>query len=92
MKKTTDAILNLQNRSTYLDFLKSEYMLVAQDLMFTIFDSEDETTLESEEEIEELSCKLIDSKEELIKGLKEFISYVELLNCELKNKECVSHE
>ena len=84
MRNITDAILDVQNRSTYLDALKSKYILIAQDLMITIFDSEDSMTSESEEEIKFYINKLILLKEELLVGLNEFTDNVILLNHELE--------
>lgn len=83
MKKVTDAILDLQNRSTYLDALKSDYMLGIQNLMIAIFDSEDEMTSESKEMMSSIVKELINSKEELILNLNEVIEYIESLDYEL---------
>ncbi|WP_405309899.1 hypothetical protein [Methanobrevibacter sp.] len=83
MKKVTDAILDLQNRSTYLDALKSDYMLGIQNLMIAIFDSEDEMTSESKEMMSSIVKELINSKEDLILNLNEVIEYIESLDYEL---------
>lgn len=83
MQNITDAILDVQNRSTYLDSLKSRYMLIAQDLMITIFESEDSMTPESEEEIKFYINELIILKKELLIGLNEFTDKILLLNYEL---------
>ncbi|MBE6509529.1 MAG: hypothetical protein E7Z77_08990 [Methanobrevibacter sp.] len=87
MRNITDAILDVQNRSTYLDALKSKYMLIAQDLMITIFDSEDSMTSESEEEIKFYINELTILKEELLVGLNEFTDNVILLNHELEGDD-----
>lgn len=87
MRNITDAILDVQNRSTYLDALKSKYMLIAQDLMITIFNSEDNMDPESEEEIKFYINELILLKEELLVGLNEFTDNVILLNHELEGDD-----
>lgn len=86
MKNITDAILDVQNRSTYLDALKAKYMLIAQDLMITIF-SEDSMTPESEEEIKFYINELTTLKKELLVGLNEFADNVILLNHEMEGDD-----
>ena len=87
MQNITDAILDVQNISTYLDSLKSRYMLTAQDLMITIFNSEDSMTPESEEEIKFYINELIIIKKELLIGLNDFTDKVKLLNHELEGDD-----
>lgn len=86
MKNITDAILDVQNRSTYLDALKAKYMLIAQDLMITIF-SEDSMTPESEEEIQYYINELTSLKEKLLIGLDDFANNIMLLNHELEGDD-----
>lgn len=83
MENITGAILDVQNRSTYLDALKAKYMLIAQDLMITIY-SNDSMTPESEEEIKFYINELLRLKEELLVGLNEFADNILLLNHELE--------
>ena len=87
MKKITNIILDVQNRSTYFDYVKSEYMLVAQDLMITIFDSEDNMTPESKEEIQFYINRLNSLKKDLLRGLDEFTDNVMLLNNKINGED-----
>ena len=87
MKKITNIILDVQNRSTYFDYMKSEYMLVAQDLMITIFDSEDNMTPESKEEIQFYINRLNSLKKDLLRGLDEFTDNVMLLNNKINGED-----
>ena len=87
MENITDAILGVQNRITYLDYLKSEYLLIAQDLKITIIDSEDSMTPESEEEIQFYINQLISFKEKLLLELDRFADKIKLLNNELEGSE-----
>lgn len=87
MENITDAILGVQNRITYLDYFKSKYMCIAQDLMIAIFNSENSMTPESEEEIQYYINQLISLKKELLLGLNEFTDSIMLLNNELEGGE-----
>ena len=83
MENITDAIFDLQNRSTYLDEIKSTYMLTAQELMIALFSLVDGFTPESEEKIEFYLTKIIFQKELLLIELDKFIETVKLLDNEL---------
>ena len=87
MENITDAILGVQNRITYLDYFKSKYMCIAQDLKITIIDSEDSMTPESEEEIQFYINQLISFKEKLLLELDRFADKIKLLNDELEGGE-----
>ena len=83
MENITDEISDIQKWCTYLDYLKSEYLLIAQDLKITIIDSEDSMTPESEEDINELTRL----KEKLLLELDRFADKIKLLNNELEGGE-----
>lgn len=87
MKNIKDAISDLEKWSTYLDYLKSQYMLIAQDLMITISDSEDSMAPKSEEEIQYYINELTNLKEKLLIGLDDFVDNVILLNHELEGDD-----
>ena len=80
MENITDAILGVQNRITYLDYFKSKYMCIAQDLMIAIFNSENSMTPESEEEIQFYINQLTNLKEKLLLELDDFANNILLLN------------
>ena len=80
MENITDAILGVQNRITYLDYFKSKYMCIAQDLMIAIFNSENSMTPESEEEIQYYINELTNLKEKLLLELDDFANNILLLN------------
>ena len=87
MENITDEISDMQKWCTYLDYLKSEYLLIAQDLKITIIDSEDSMTPESEEEIQFYINQLISFKEKLLLELDRFADKIKLLNDELEGGE-----
>lgn len=87
MENIKDTISDLEKWSTYLDYLKSQYMLIAQDLMITISDSEDSMTPESEEEIQYYINELTNLKEKLLIGLDDFANNIMLLNHELEGDD-----
>ena len=87
MKNIKETISNLEKWSTYLDYLKSQYMLIAQDLMITISDSENSMIPESEEEIQYYINELTRLKEKLLIGLDDFANNIKLLNNELEGDE-----
>ena len=62
-------------------------MLVAQDLMITIFDSEDNMTPESKEEIQFYINRLNSLKKDLLRGLDEFTDNVMLLNNKINGED-----
>ena len=80
MENITDEISDIQKWCTYLDYLKSEYLLIAQDLKITIIDSEDSMTPESEEEIQYYINELTNLKEKLLLELDDFANNILLLN------------
>lgn len=84
MENITDEISDIQKWCTYLDYLKSEYLLIAQDLKITIIDSEDSMTPESEEEIQYYINELTNLKEKLLLELDDFANNILLLNNELE--------
>lgn len=84
MENITDEISDIQKWCTYLDYLKSQYMLIAQDLKITIIDSEDSMTPESEEEIQYYINELTNLKEKLLLELDDFADNILLLNNELE--------
>ena len=86
-KKNTSGIRIVSSGHTYLDYLKSEYLLIAQDLKITIIDSEDSMTPESEEEIQFYINQLISFKEKLLLELDRFADKIKLLNDELEGGE-----
>lgn len=87
MENITDEISDIQKWSTYLDYLKSQYMLIAQDLKITIIDSENSMIPESEEEIQYYINELTRLKEKLLIGLDDFANNIKLLNNELEEGE-----
>ena len=80
MENITDEISDIQKWCTYLDYLKSEYLLIAQDLMIAIFNSENSMTPESEEEIQFYINQLTNLKEKLLLELDDFANNILLLN------------
>ena len=62
-------------------------MLIAQDLMITISDSENSMIPESEEEIQYYINELTRLKEKLLIGLDDFANNIKLLNNELEGDE-----
>lgn len=87
MENITDEISDIQKWCTYLDYLKSEYLLIAQDLKITIIDSENSMIPESEEEIQYYINELTRLKEKLLIGLDDFANNIKLLNNELEEGE-----
>lgn len=80
MNRVTKAELDLTYHNTYMDFVKSDYILAAQNLMLSIFDSENGMTPESEKEIKDAIRYLINSKEELTDSIGECIGLVDKLS------------
>ena len=87
MENIKETISDLEKWSTYLEYLKSQYLLIAQDLRITISDSENSMTPESEEEIQYYINELISLKEKLLLGLDDFTNNIKLLNNELEGGE-----
>ena len=85
MKNIIDAIMDIQEKSMWLNLFKSEYTIDTEILKHCIFCSDEERPLGCENEMENKINNLIESGEDLILNLKEFINYVELLNSELKD-------
>ena len=68
-----------------MDFLKSDYVLAAQNLMWIIFDSEEEMTPKSEEMVENAINYLVNSKEDLIDSIGKCIELVDNLSQEVED-------
>ena len=85
MKNIIDAIMDIQEKSMWINLFKLEYTIDTEILKQCIFCSDEDRSLGCENEMENKINNLIESGEDLILNLKEFINYVELLNSELKN-------
>ena len=85
MKDITDTILDLQNKSLCVDFLKSKFIMCSECLMSRILSSNN--SLDNDTEIMFFVNDLINSKDDLILNLKELINYIELLNLELQDQK-----
>ena len=89
MKDITDTILDLQNKSLCVDFLKSKFIMCSECLMSRILSSNN--SLDHDTEIMLFVNDLINSKDDLILNLKELINYIELLNLELQDQKCLNY-
>ena len=75
-----DEICNLERKMPFLEYSKSDYMLDADILMGALFDYKNNQTLESKKEVERISNNLINSKEELIRELIEYMNCMNALD------------
>lgn len=87
MENIIDAIMDIQEKSMWLNLFKSDYVLDTELLKHCIFCSDEDRPLECENKMETKISDLIESGDKLILTLKEFINYVELLNYELKEHQ-----
>ena len=87
MENIIDAIMDIQEKSMWLNLFKSDYVLDTELLKHCIFCSYEDRPLECENKMETKINDLIESGDKLILTLKEFINYVELLNYELKEHQ-----
>ena len=85
MNRITDAELDLTVHNVHMDFLKSDYVLAAQNLMWIIFDSEEEITPESEEMVENAINYLVNSKKDLTDSIDKCIELVDNLSREVED-------
>ena len=77
MKEIIDIEVNLKIHNVFLDSLKSEHMLTAQNLLWAIYTYEDEMTPENEKDIIEFATQLTDLREKLMSAIEEHIRLVE---------------
>ena len=85
MNRIADAELGLTVHNVYMDYLKSDYVLAAQNLMWIIFDSEKDMTPESENEIKDKIRYLLNSKENLTDAIGMCIELVDKLSHEVED-------
>ena len=70
-------ISDLEDKMTFLEYIKADYMLDANILKDVLFDYEENQTEESKKEVERISNNLINSKDTLI---QELIRYMDNMN------------
>ena len=75
-QEVLNEIYNLQDKIPYLDYVKSDYMLQADNLHSVILNPEYDSSLQ-EEEIERISNYLSNAREELF---GELIEYMDVMN------------
>lgn len=85
MEKILLAIINLQDKSTILDFTKSTYMTVLKFLLNNHF--KDLYELHEPIDMENLLTEIIKHKKSLIKNLNEFADITEYLVDEINKQE-----
>lgn len=83
-----DEICNLESKMPLLEYSKSDYMLDADILMNVLFDYKNNQTLESKKEVERISNNLINSKEELIRELIEYMNCMNALDHAIRIWRC----
>ena len=87
MENPKEIIPKLKNRSIYLVAFKSEYMVIAQDLLHIISNPEEYTTSEYEMEIYDHKCRLLNLEKSLLDGIDMFANTIKLLNNKLEGGE-----
>lgn len=84
MNKIENSERGLTIHNVIMDFLKSDYMLAAQNLMWAILNSGKEMTPESEEQVEYAINYLVNSKEDLTDSMGACIELVDNLSQEVE--------
>ena len=87
MENIINAIMDIQEKSMWINAFKSEYVIYTEVLKQCINCSDKDNPLECENRRETKISDLIELGEDLILNLKEFSNYVDLLNCELKEHQ-----
>lgn len=85
MNKIINAELSLTIENIHLDLLKSDYMYSAQELMWKIFDAENDMSPESRKEIDNAIEYLIESKKDLIDAINYHIRLVDGINRDVED-------
>ena len=85
MKKIVNATIDVQCESTYLDYIKSDYVLTAQHLIRTLLSSRDGMDSETEKYVSFLMNHLIDAKDGLIDLIGIYIRELDILSEEIEN-------
>lgn len=85
MNKIINAELSLTIENIHLDLLKSDYMYSAQELMWKIFDAENDMSPESQKEIDDAIEYLIESKKDLIDAINYHIRLVDGINRDVED-------
>ena len=85
MKQIVNATIQVQCESTYLDHIKSNYMLTAQHLIRILLSSQKGMNSKTEKDVSFLSNHLIDAKDELIDAIGVYIGELDKLSEEIEN-------
>ena len=84
MKQTKDPILYAEYESAYVVLLKAEYILTVQELMLFI-NLRNENNLDYEKEIGNRINRLIDLKENILNGIKQYTMDIYGISQDLEN-------
>lgn len=81
MKQNNDSILYAEYESAFIAFIKAEYMLSVQELMLFI-NSKD---INSEKEIEPWRTRLIDTNDNRLNKIKQYVMTIDEISKEIGN-------
>lgn len=85
MKEIVNATIEVQKESTFLDYIKSDYVLTAQHLILALLSSQDGIDSKTEEDVSFLINHLINAKDGLIDLIGVYIGEVDKLSEEIED-------